>query len=1441
MKKFRSISAGFILGFILLNQSLAIAQYDQQDMFLKNVIPPSPNAASLGKYADWPVNLYTGVPNIDIPIYELKGRSLSVPISLSYHASGIKVGENASCVGLGWSLQAGGVVTRSVRGLADDDQAAGYLAARSYYNNPGDLSSGTKSTYNNTAFCDSNLQLSVAYGNIDCQPDLFMINALGRSYKFYFSGNGTIVTQPYSNLRIVFNNSPSSSSWTVTLEDGTQLVFGGSTAYEETTNTWQSNTNADAFISSWYLKSVTSVTGEVINFTYYSSGGPVALDSYYSETDYSLYMVAANNLISGIPTTVKSAKNVAQNESINFLTLASIESDLCKVYFDTVSRSDLPGSVAVSGVRVVSKLQNKTIISYLLNYSYSTARSGNVYTAGYTAPLLRLKLNSLEEVPSDGGGHQFWQFAYNPSALPSRKSYAQDYWGYFNGATSNTNMKPFNLNFNPDTYAYGNRSPDSASMMAEMLTKITYPTGGYSQFTYEPASYPANEEQFQNVTQYPSLYLTYNQSHFTNDTVITFTTTQPQFFRLQMLGSFSSTYLQDFGPTAVLASAILKNSSGTTVLSISLKSGDNNNTVTLPSRILNPGTYTFTMSSISTQSDFTSSLQTVSLSANFAYLASLGIQAVNHKAGGVRIKQITYDDSVDNTKNIIKNYTYQGANVVSPIDPANDFVVLTTDNLYDCNPPDNLTACSLPGCLATSVIYNERSASTKFGLGSIQGGMVGYSTVTESLGANGQGGKNVYFYSNTSDANIPQSKGLPYPPIISYDYERGLLLEKDSYTAAGKLVAKQSNSYQYINRSALTAYKLAFKFNILSSCYPMPYLANVIIRVFYQDKADQVAKTSTTNVAYNTATGDSLMATSYYYYDDSLNMQPIRTVTFNSKSDSVVAYTRTALEEPSINSSISLSATAITAIDTMLNRNMVGVTLETEKYTKSILTDKALTNYKFENNGYVQPDNVMVQHAGNTLETRVYFPRYDTRGNLLEQLKSAGEKHDYIWDYQSTYPVAEVINGDSISIAYTSFEADGTGNWTVPAGGQDSTTLAITGRKSYVMGNGAISIGGLSASRTYTVSYWSTGGSRTVSGSGTAKQGKTEGSWTYYEHTVTGVTGITVSGTGGNIDELRLYPQGAQMTSYTYEPLVGISTQCDLNNRITYYLYDGMERLWLVEDQDRNILKEICYNYFGLPASCMYYYNVAESGTFTRNNCGTGGAGSSLTYTVPAGTYFSTLSQADANQKAINAVNANGQAYTNANATCTFWNVAESGTFTKNNCATGGAGSSVTYTVAANTYSSTVSQSDANQQAINAVNANGQNYANANGTCTFWNVATSGTYSRNNCTCLYTGSSVTYTVPAYTYSSTTSQAAANTLAQNDVNANGQNYANSHGTCTTTCSPPSQKIISCVCQTGTYTMVSQHYDGRNCVTQYGYLFSDGTYTVTSSTSTPGGCN
>ena len=92
-----------------------------------SITPVSPSVSSFKKYIDNPVGYYTGVPVINIPLYTINEPGFSLPINLSYHAGGIKVNEVASNVGLGWSLNAGGVITREIKDIPDDEGGGGRL------------------------------------------------------------------------------------------------------------------------------------------------------------------------------------------------------------------------------------------------------------------------------------------------------------------------------------------------------------------------------------------------------------------------------------------------------------------------------------------------------------------------------------------------------------------------------------------------------------------------------------------------------------------------------------------------------------------------------------------------------------------------------------------------------------------------------------------------------------------------------------------------------------------------------------------------------------------------------------------------------------------------------------------------------------------------------------------------------------------------------------------------------------------------------------------------------------------------------------------------------------------------------------------------------------------------------------------------------------------
>ena len=265
----------------------------------------------------------------------------------------------------------------------------------------------------------------------------------------------------------------------------------------------------------------------------------------------------------------------------------------------------------------------------------------------------------------------------------------------------------------------------------------------------------------------------------------------------------------------------------------------------------------------------------------------------------------------------------------------------------------------------------------------------------------------------------------------------------------------------------------------------------------------------------------------------------------------------------------------------------------------------------------------------------------------------------FIYGYNNSLVIAQAMNAIYDEIAFNSFEDNSTGNWVFNSGGiqTESGKKSITGNKYYTLTAGSITKSfSVSPGKNMIVSYWSRSGIQNVNGSGSAQTGRSvpiDGyTWTYYEHVISNPSSITVSGSA-IIDELRLYPEDAAMTTYTYDPLIGILSQCEPNNQITYNEYDIFNRLSIIRDLDNKVVKKYCYGSAGLTEDCsgQIFYSIVKSGLFTRSDCDAGYNGSSVTYTVPYGTYVS-ADQNEVNQLAQSDYDEYGPIYANINGTC---------------------------------------------------------------------------------------------------------------------------------------------------------------------------------------------
>lgn len=274
--------------------------------------------------------------------------------------------------------------------------------------------------------------------------------------------------------------------------------------------------------------------------------------------------------------------------------------------------------------------------------------------------------------------------------------------------------------------------------------------------------------------------------------------------------------------------------------------------------------------------------------------------------------------------------------------------------------------------------------------------------------------------------------------------------------------------------------------------------------------------------------------------------------------------------------------------------------------------------------------------------------------------------------------------------------------------------------------------------------------------------------------------------------EQVVYRNKRQSALFTKE---GCNSETERGEELEYVVEAGKYTSIISQsDADNKAMKDIDQNgqnWVNEHGRCItiLWYNVKKSKSFRKNDCDPDTEeGSLVTMTIEAGQFSSTISQEDADRKAEAELDANGQDYANSHGTCNtvkWYNDRKSKMFQKTDCEVTEVGSMVEYVVEAGRFSSSVSKEDANQKALEALEAEGPGYANEHGTCEtnlWYSAEKSKVFYKNDCEDGFIGAPYTYTVEAGKYTSGVSQEDADRKALDDIDKNGQGQANLNGEC-----------------------------------------------------------
>ncbi|WEK34901.1 MAG: hypothetical protein P0Y53_20630 [Candidatus Pseudobacter hemicellulosilyticus] len=1131
------------------------------------------------------VNLQTGAAEANFPLftYEDPNSRLSTAIGLQYvYGNGLKVNEFPANVGVGWNLEAGGVITRLQFGEPDDqkvynsyleDNVATMIVAPQYQlihpdnadtHYPGGYMYTSKSAANSkprvlalSPYMPSGEGAAYKILAEDREQDRYVFQFNDRKGAFVIGKDKVPVILNDSRLKISFEETDMTasrvrtriSSFVITDEQGieytfNELEFTELLKYKPTTDATTSFKvyKGEAFtfyqinnkiVTKWYLSKIRNpLNNAVITFRY---------------DDYSLNVVgpyaASQQSVSTNDGTRTSRTAIARKIVTASKRLRLIEMPgNKKVGFNyrQEDRVDLPGDKALNSIIVYH--DNTQLYGYQFEYGYMYRKS--IVSTNYAFPsenekrYVRLCLKGLQKIGTGALMLPPHLFSYH---LPTSSAYQKDiplftifsdHFGYFNGDIAGVNETAAGIptQVGPKTVGYAVQWPDVG-----VLKEIQFPEGGKLTYEYElntdeSSSY---QQKYAGGVRVAST-IQYDGEDHSKDII--------KKYRYVKEDGTSSGW--GFEPAIYTENKKMRHT----------KKGNSD-------------------VEGSSANQLGTSFATEMLRARSISMANGTLQGAAFPGGGPVLFQMMAIDILTQLFNLIFNSQTSYVEY--------DATTYRSDNICLSNP--------LPFQYSRVEVVDEIYAN---GVLTGTNGKVVYQFVDPDYFPLRSSGSFTPPYSAARQRYAHWAYGLPR--FVTW------------FNAAGQPVRKVENQYNIVQREIVNANNICGSYWVNTNLLTTYRRDNVYIDLqdafltaeTYYPLQGRSELTKTIETMYK-GNGQAVTAETDYTY--SPNNFSVRTISKQDSKGDITGSTTYYVADYE----------AAGTLDAMKKANILNVPLSVNTWkrktgqTDNTLTKAVVTEYMKTANGDFKPVQIYQSRLASplaaTIANAANFDALNLKGYSylkpvsairyigelpVEQVSNEGGATSCnLYDYNNKLVVAQAVNARVNEIRYTSFEADNKGGWSYPAVGVSASGYFRTGSKCYDLGVGGPIVTSLEMdNKPIVISVWATGTQLTVQTPGTvapAHIGPTINGWTYYEFQIPDIGQITTLSVQGNglIDELRLYPARSTMTTYTHQPGIGITSQTDQNSRTIYHRYDTFGREIEVRDEYFNLIKAYQYNF----------------------------------------------------------------------------------------------------------------------------------------------------------------------------------------------------------------------------------------------------------------------